>query len=218
MNRSGQAVAEWLGALGAFALLSAVALQAFTVDEASLVRIEEAVAARFAPPVTQPVAEHGPPSPIDFAPLPAGTGGDIVGLAERLLARGIVEQPPGSNSGPEILVFSDGNAEPWCADFVSWVLRETGRPFTGGASGGWRLAWTPDIRNWFSARGRYRTRAVAQPQPGDVIWFGRGHVGFVRRVQGNRLETIEGNAGDAVRLRVYENWRANPAIDGFGRP
>lgn len=218
MNRHGQAVVEWVGVLGALTLLSALALQAFTVDEASLVRIERAVAERFAPPVRQPLAEHGPPSAVAFAPLPSGTGGDIVGLAEQLLARGIVEQPPGSNSSPEILVFSDGNAEPWCADFVSWVLKETGRPFTGGASGGWRLAWTPDIRDWFNARGRYRTRAVAQPEPGDVIWFGRGHVGFVRRVQGDRIETIEGNAGDAVRLRVYERWRANPAIDGFGRP
>ncbi len=218
MNRSGQAVVEWLGVLGALALLSAVALQAFRIDEAQLLRIEEAFAARLSPPRFEPVVDHGPPSPVQWEPLPGGTGGDIVGLAERLLARGIAEQPPGSNRSPEILVFSDGNAEPWCADFVSWVLKETGRPFTGGASGGWRLAWTPDIRSWFVARDRYRTRAVAQPEPGDVIWFGRGHVGFVRRVQGDRLETIEGNAGDAVRLRVYELWRANPSIDGFGRP
>jgi hypothetical protein len=176
-------------------------MRAISLDKQAMIDFERALADLGAPP-TVPVVAHGPPPTTRYAALPRSEGGDIVALAERLLALGIVEQPPGSNTGPEIRVFTDGHAEPWCADFVSWVLKETGRPFSGGASGGWRLAWTPDIRAWFTVRGRYRTRAVAQPEPGDVIWFGRGHVGFVRRVQGDRIETIEGNAGDAVRLRV----------------
>jgi hypothetical protein len=216
-RRSGQAVVEWIAVLGACTILAAVGIRAITIEADTMAAFETAIG-EIDIRAPEPVVAHGPPPATRYAALPRGEGGDIVALAERLLALGIVEQPPGSNTGPQIRVFTDGNAEPWCADFVSWVLKETGRPFTGGASGGWRLAWTPDIRAWFSVRGRYRTRTVAQPEPGDVIWFGRGHVGFVRRVQGERLETIEGNAGDAVRLRVYEGWRSNPGIDGFGRP
>jgi hypothetical protein len=30
--------------------------------------------------------------------------------------------------------YSEGNDEPWCADFTSWVMRESGKPFSNPAS------------------------------------------------------------------------------------
>jgi hypothetical protein len=150
--------------------------------------------------------------------LPVIDGGAIVAIAARLAAAGIAESPPGSNSGPGIDVFTEGNAEAWCADFVSWVLRAAGMPFTGGMSAGWRLAWTGDVRSWFVARAAFRDRLEADPQPGDVVWFVHGHVGIVEAVQGDTLVTIEGNSGDAVARRAYSHWRLNADIGGFGRP
>jgi len=150
--------------------------------------------------------------------LPHIEGGSIVAIAERLEQLRIVEVPSGSNTGPGIIDFTDGNAEAWCADFVSWVLRAAGRPFTGGASGGWRLAWTLDVRGWFAERGAFRDRLVADPQPGDVVWFRSGHVGIVRRATSATIDTIEGNSGNAIRARTYDGWRLNSNIGGFGRP
>jgi hypothetical protein len=212
--RQGQATVEWLAVLSACAIL---AVGATAVMQKNLQRLPDPT-----PRLTAIADATSPRSPtlpsLGALPLPDGDGDSIVVIARRLLALGIAERPPGSNSSPEILQFTDGNAEAWCADFVSWVLRAAGTPFTGGASGGWRLAWTPDVRAWFAARDRYRSRLVASPQPGDVIWFVHGHVGFVTSATADRIETIEGNSGDALRARTYDAWRSNSKIHGFGRP
>jgi hypothetical protein len=146
--------------------------------------------------------------------LPAANGPGAVALA--LLARGIHETSP--NFGADVAIFTDGNAEPWCADFVSYVLLHAGRPFSGGASGGWRIPWVPDIEAWFRARGRWFERAFAAPLPGDVVNFSWGHTGIVVAVRGASLVTVEGNHADAVATRTIGDWRADATIVGFGRP
>ena len=93
--------------------------------------------------------------------LPGADGPAAVAVA--LLARGIRETSP--NFGPAVAIFTDGNAEPWCADFVSYVLLRAGRPFSGGASGGWRIPWVPDIEAWFRARGRWFDRGFRRAAP-----------------------------------------------------
>jgi hypothetical protein len=140
-----------------------------------------------------------------------------VAVAEQLLRLGVREEPAGSDGGPMVLAVTDGNREPWCADFVSYAFMRAGLPFTGGFSGGWRIPGALALRGWFVDRGRWSIRTGARPQPGDVVYFTWDHVGIVRRVVGGTLETIEGNASHAVRLRVYHDWRGNPEIDGFGR-
>jgi hypothetical protein len=205
-------VVEWIAVLAAGA---AVAVGIAVAASRAIDFLAPPVVARAAVPAVEPAPAL--PS-LRMGDLPAGDGTAVLEVAERLLALGIREKPPGSNGGPAVLALTDGHAEPWCADFVSWVLRAAGRPFTGGASGGWRLAWTPDVRAWFLARDRYRPRLVADPQPGDVVWFGHGHVGIVRRADASALEAIEGNADDRVRVRRYPGWRADTRIDGFGRP
>lgn len=146
--------------------------------------------------------------------LPGADG--PVAVAVALLARGIHETSP--NFGADIALFTDGNAEPWCADFVSYVLLRAGRPFSGGASGGWRIPWVPDIEAWFRARGRWFDRSFAAPLPGDVVNFSWGHTGIVVAVRGTQLVTVEGNHADAVATRTVADWRADDTIVGFGRP
>ena len=68
---------------------------------------------------------------------------------------------------------------------MSYVLRLAGRPFTGGLSGGWRLAAAAGVRAWFAARGIATSpRAAASPLPGDVVYFRHSHVGIVVAVHG----------------------------------
>ncbi|MCC6876547.1 MAG: CHAP domain-containing protein [Sandaracinaceae bacterium] len=112
----------------------------------------------------------------------------------------------------------------WCSDFVSWVYRAAGLPFTGGYEGGWLLRSNVAIRRWFERRGRWVQRgrpemAGFQPRPGDYVrihtprW---GHSAIVRHVDGDTLHLIEGNAGGRVILTRYRNWRTHERIDGFG--
>ena len=209
-SRTGQATAEWLALLGSALalglLIAGVGSQGGARFEQALQAAAGASAAR-----TVPV-----PPALGISALGAVDGAPVVAIARRLAASGIAEVPPGSNRGPAVDVFTGGRAEPWCADFVSWVVRAAGRPLDGGEAG-WRIAWTGGVRDWFAARGRFRERLIADPQPGDVVWFVHGHVGIVTAVRGTALETVEGNSDDAVRTRIYPHWRINPDIGGFGR-
>ena len=116
-------------------------------------------------------------------------------------------------------------SEMWCSDFVSWVYRVAGVPFTGGYFGGWLLPNNQAIRRWFERRERWVDHdspewATVSPRPGDYLRFhtqsGHGHSGIVRYVDGDTLYTVEGNVGSRVRLRRYPRFRAHPRLDGIG--
>ncbi len=135
------------------------------------------------------------------------------------------EEPLGSNRGPMVNVYTDGNAEPWCADFVSWIYRKAGVAFTGGASGGWRIASVASAAQWFKSKGTWHYRSSSYiPKPGDFVrfnWSGcecssNNHAGIVERVDGTTLYTIEGNSSDMVRRKVYYNYKTYNKIIGFG--
>ena len=208
--RAGQATVEWLAVVGVACVIVAV------LAGTSLRRGDQLQDALQSAAGGIPVPMAPAPPSLGLVALDGVDGAPIVAIARRLAASGIAEFPPGSNRGPDIDDFTGGRAEPWCADFVSWVVRAAGRPLSGGEDG-WRIAWTGGVRDWFAARGRFRERLVADPRPGDVVWFVHGHVGIVTGVRGTTLETVEGNSGNAVRARAYPRWRMNPDIGGFGR-
>lgn len=112
----------------------------------------------------------------------------------------------------------------WCSDFVSWVYRVAGVPFTGGYGGGWHLTNNHMVRAWYVRRGAFVEQGSAawrhvQPLPGDYVrihtrtW---GHSAIVRTVSGGTLYTIEGNAGGRVITTRYPSWRTHERIDGIG--
>jgi hypothetical protein len=160
-----------------------------------------------------------PPEGEQFLGLPFGPAATrIVALAERYAAMGIRETS--RDSGVWISRFTDGHAEAWCSDFVSYVLRQGGRPYSGGASGGWRIAGVTAAMSWFRERGRFVLASRAMPLPGDVIFIDRPiswHTGIVVRVGSGVVETVEGNASQAVSRRRY-SFRTDPYVVGFGRP
>lgn len=112
----------------------------------------------------------------------------------------------------------------WCTDFVAWVYRAAGAPFTGGYQGGWHLTNNFAVRRWFARSGRWVANGSPEwarftPRPGDYLRFHTdryGHSGIVRYVAGSTLYTIEGNSRGEVRLRRYWQYHLNQRIDGFG--
>jgi hypothetical protein len=113
----------------------------------------------------------------------------------------------------------------WCSEFVSWVYKEAGQPFTGGKDG-WLLTDTDQICNWFRNRGCFVDRNDPDwdflvPNPGDYVYIGRHgdfnrkHSGLVERVKGDDLHTIEGNNHKRpVDRYVYPNFRTNVKDNG----
>jgi hypothetical protein len=161
----------------------------------------------------------------------SGTGtcsgnSQIVAVAQAELAKNVKEIPAGidSNSSPDINKYTDGHPEKWCADFVSWVYKEAGKPFTGGASGGWRLNAVGDLVSWLKSNGTYTTKQDNSfaPQPGDVVIIDdggnpEGHTGIIAEVNGKSITTIEGNALDSVLKLTYDDYTTDAKVTGWGR-
>ena len=91
----------------------------------------------------------------------------------------------------------------WCACFVSWCYTQAGKSeprFAACQSQG-----VP----WFQSRGQWGARDYANIAPGDAIffdWDGDGsadHVGLVIGTDGQRVYTVEGNSGDACKIKSY---------------
>lgn len=133
----------------------------------------------------------------------AGSG-NIVAIAQAELEKGVKEDPIGCDDantsqsgdcGAEVNKYTDNHLEYWCADFVSWVFKEAGRAFTGGASGGWRIPAVPNIRAWFEENGTFVLNGSSvTPKPGDVyVTAKEDHIGIVEKVEGNTIYGISGN-------------------------
>lgn len=158
----------------------------------------------------------------------SGSGGSVVEIAQAELAKNVAENPPGSNSGGRIDVYTDNTPEYWCADFVSWVYKAAGKPFTGGLSGGWRIPSVNTLDDWLKNKGtRVANESGAPaPKPGDVVIFDHSgdqvgndtHTGIVEKIVGGKMITIEGNTSDKVARRTYDNYRSNNTIRSWGRP
>jgi hypothetical protein len=113
--------------------------------------------------------------------------------------------------------WSGFNFQPWCASFASYVLDQAGTSIG-------KMAYVPTVVVFFRDQGRLFTT----PVPGDVfnVWFPLknryAHCGFVEKVDGDYIVTVEGNTnvagsrtgGGVFRLRRL--WRGTKMV--FGRP
>lgn len=102
----------------------------------------------------------------------------------------------------------------WCACFVSWVLNQAG--YSEPKFAACQSQGIP----YFSSNGRWANRGYKDIAPGDVIffdWEGDGssdHVGIVIGTDGSRVYTVEGNSGDACKIRDYD--LNSSVIMGYG--
>ena len=102
----------------------------------------------------------------------------------------------------------------WCACFVSWCYNQAGvsePKFAACQSQG-----VP----WFQSRGQWGARGYENIAPGDAIFFdwdldgSADHVGIVIGTDGSRVYTVEGNSGDACKIKSYDlNYQC---IKGYG--
>lgn len=140
----------------------------------------------------------------------------IVGIAMQELMGGANE------ANGQYLKYTDNNKEPWCADFASWVLKQAGVPFTGGASGGWRIAGSSAVKDYFVKNNAYhQARSGYVPKPGDIAIHTHSggdiyHVNIVIAVDGQRITMIGGNESNKVGKSTI-SYDDND-IDGFGTP
>ena len=97
------------------------------------------------------------------------------------------------------LKYSDQNYEEWCADFTSWIYKQAGDPFSGGASGGWRLPAVAEIQALGQAGGKFHWHPASSgyvPRPGDLaIHDSDGHVNIFISANGNVATYIGGDQG-----------------------
>lgn len=107
----------------------------------------------------------------------------------------------------------------WCATYVSWVLNQAGYSepkFAGCQSQG--IPYFASNSRWIDAK--QNGSSVTLVAPGDVIffdWEGDGHsdhVGIVIGTDGSRVYTVEGNSGDACKIRDYD--LNSSVIMGYG--
>ncbi|MCB0878212.1 MAG: CHAP domain-containing protein [Thermoleophilia bacterium] len=101
----------------------------------------------------------------------------------------------------------DPNApEPWCADFASWVWKQSGSPFGPNGEG---EDWTVAIIDKARKMGTWHQRGSYDPKPGDMVlidWDGGSdvdHVAIVEKVENGKVYTIGGNEGDTIKNASY---------------
>ena len=107
-----------------------------------------------------------------------------------------------------------GSRVEWCACFVSWCYGQMGLSeprFAACQSQG-----VP----WFQSHGQWGARGYENIAPGDSIFFdwdldgSADHVGIVVGTDGSRVYTVEGNSGDACKIKSYDlNYEC---IKGYG--
>ena len=102
----------------------------------------------------------------------------------------------------------------WCACFVSWCYGQMGLSEPRFA------ACQSQGIPWFQSHGQWGARGYENIAPGDSIFFdwdldgSTNHVGIVIGTDGSRVYTVEGNSGDACKIKSYDlNYEC---IKGYG--
>ena len=102
----------------------------------------------------------------------------------------------------------------WCACFVSWCYGQMGLSEPRFA------ACQSQGIPWFQSHGQWGGRDYANIAPGDAIFFdwdldgSADHVGIVVGTDGSRVYTVEGNSGDACKIKSYSS--TYECIKGYG--
>jgi len=135
----------------------------------------------------------------------------------------VCEKPKNSNSGPEVNIFLKSvglkPGYPWCMAFVYYCVGKAAAEMglknpllkTGGV-----------LRQWNETTLRKFPSRASAVKHGDIFIMqfghGTGHTGFVEKVSGRLIYTIEGNTNDDGSREGYEvarRQRAISSIKGF---
>lgn len=155
--------------------------------------------------------------------LGSGKIADIVRIAEQELAKRPVEYDT------NVMMYTLGRREHWCADFVSYVFKSAGLSFTGGWAQSWQIPSVAGMQAWFKQginNSEFFAVGEKEPRPGDVAFYigsqtpdrnSTSHVNIVISVNGSSMTTIGGNESDMVKKTVRPVAFGQNSLVGFGR-
>ena len=118
---------------------------------------------------------------------------------------------------PDGTKYSNGIKEPWCADFVSWIMNQAGVPLNNPNSGSWRIPGTYTLREYYESIGRFKSGDSGyQPKVGDIMLydnpspFGQ-HTNIVIKNFNGVVTTVGGNEYGKIRVFTHKT----PDTTGF---
>jgi hypothetical protein len=116
--------------------------------------------------------------------------------------------------------YAEGSTEPWCADFVSWVMHEAGAGLENPHSRSWCIPGVYTLQEFYQSRGRFAD-ALLSPMPGDVVLYGEDsplvlHTNVVIAADNATMTTVGGNEEGTIRVRQVE-FAAATGVLGLGR-
>lgn len=123
-----------------------------------------------------------------------------------------------------VLKYSNGIQEPWCADYLSWVMREAGVPLVNPNSGGWRIPGVLTLREYYKSNNRFMDAREYTPKVGDAAIFvnttsfntSRQHTSIVLKVDGEMITTIGGNEEGRLRVKTQKLVYGEKGLTGYG--
>ena len=119
--------------------------------------------------------------------------------------------------------FSQGAKEPWCANFVSYIMNQAGAPLKNPHTGGWRIPGTFTLREYYQAAGRFKSAdSDYQPRPGDVAIYRNSpvfgdHTNIVLKNDNGVLTTVGGNEANRIHMFVNRDKQYDGLL-GYGVP
>lgn len=127
-----------------------------------------------------------------------------------------------NNTKPLPVGYKVSATDSWCATFVSFCAIEAGNANLFG-----RECSVPRFITIFKSKGIWFEDGNMVPKPGDIVCFNwddstqpndgnPDHIGFVEKVEGRTITTIEGNASNKVGRRVMAVGAGY--IRGYARP
>jgi hypothetical protein len=120
------------------------------------------------------------------------------------------------------LKYAEGIDEAWCADFVSWVMGESGAPLANPNSGSWRISGVYTLQEYYQGADRFTPLAAGyRPRTGDVLLYGPDspfsqHTNIVLAARDGVVTTMGGNEFGDIRIHRFTLAEV-PDIVGFGR-
>jgi hypothetical protein len=155
--------------------------------------------------------------------IPEGVSGMARAILEVALAehaKGVREEPDGSNWGPEISKYGGQPGWPWCCLFTSWCEMIAYGAYPLGAK------YALCAAAWKRAKemGRTFTAVRGQLRPGQQFMIlrgdGTGHTGFIAAVSADEtvVNTVEGNCGNRVKVGQRPVSQFAGVIDFFDLP
>lgn len=151
----------------------------------------------------------------------SGNGGKVVEIAKQEFAKGVKEEPLGSDRGPIVDIYNKGSGQAWCLYFVYWVFGQAGIALDPGYS-----YYVPTFYAYAVQKGTFHPKSEAGfvPQPGDIAIFNEnlqpypGHANIViaYNAANRTFSTIGGNENNGVQQNSSISMDM-PALTGFAR-